>query len=137
VSDIQNDSSVMKLLEYAKVKRSVTYDEVNDFLPDSISNSDKIEVVLSLLEKNKITFEDESLGAPEVEVLSVDVEEDSEESLPDGELGNLSENIVESKKKIVYSEKESSIDDPIRLYLREIGKENLLTGLFLKCIIYF
>ena len=32
------------------------------------------------------------------------------------------------KRRIVYSEKETSIDDPIRLYLREIGKENLLTA---------
>jgi len=128
VSDIQNDPSVIKLLEYAKVKRSVTYDEVNDFLPESISNSDKIEEVISLLEKNKITFEEESIGAPEVEVLSEDDDNDAEEILPDGELENLTQIVPEIKKKIVYNEKESSIDDPIRLYLREIGKENLLTG---------
>ncbi len=128
MSDIQNDPSVIKLLEYAKVKRSVTYDEVNDFLPESISNSDKIEEVISLLEKNKITFEEESIGAPEVEVLSEDDDNDAEEILPDGELENLTQIVPEIKKKIVYNEKESSIDDPIRLYLREIGKENLLTG---------
>jgi RNA polymerase primary sigma factor len=32
------------------------------------------------------------------------------------------------RKRLVYSDKDSSIDDPIRLYLREIGKENLLTA---------
>ncbi len=32
------------------------------------------------------------------------------------------------KARLVNSDKESSVDDPIRLYLREIGKENLLTA---------
>ena len=126
MSDIQNDPSVIKLIEYAKTKKSITYDEVNDFLPESISNSDKIEEVISIMEKNKIVFEDESHNAPEVDVLSED--EGSEDILPDDDLEDLSPNEVEPKKKIVYSDKESSIDDPIRLYLREIGKENLLTG---------
>lgn len=53
MSDLENDSSVQKLLEYAKEKKSVTYDEVNDFLPDSITNTDKIEEVMNLLEKMK------------------------------------------------------------------------------------
>ncbi|MCK5154129.1 MAG: RNA polymerase sigma factor RpoD, partial [Spirochaetales bacterium] len=121
--------SVIKLIEFAKAKKSITYDEVNDFLPESISNSDKIEEVISILEKNKIVFEDESINSPEVDILSVDDDdEDAEENLPDEDLENLRQSSSGSKKKIVYSEKESSIDDPIRLYLREIGKENLLTG---------
>ena len=128
MSDIQKDPSVMKLIEYAKAKKSITYDEVNDFLPESISNSDKIEEVISILEKNKIVFEDEIINEPEVEVLPDDDENDAEEILPDEELENLSKTSSGNKKKIVYSDKDSSIDDPIRLYLREIGKENLLTG---------
>jgi len=128
VSDIQKDPSVIKLIEYAKAKKSITYDEVNDFLPESISNSDKIEEVISILEKNKIVFEDETSSEPEVEVLADDDENEAEEVLPDEELENLSRTSSSSKKKIVYSDKDSSIDDPIRLYLREIGKENLLTG---------
>ena len=130
MSDIQNDPSVIKLIEYAKAKKSITYDEVNDFLPETISNSDKIEEVISLLEKNKIVFEDESMNSPEEEVLSEEDDNDDnvEENLPEEELENLNQKNVSVKKKIVYSDKESSIDDPIRLYLREIGKENLLTG---------
>ena len=128
MSDIQKDPSVIKLIEYAKAKKTITYDEVNDFLPESISNSDKIEEVISILEKNKIVFEDETSNEPEVEVLADDDENEAEEVLPDEELENLSRTSSSSKKKIVYSDKDSSIDDPIRLYLREIGKENLLTG---------
>jgi len=131
VSDIQNDPSVIKLIEYAKAKKSITYDEVNDFLPESISNSDKIEEIISLLEKNKIKLEDDLGHPPGDEIVAVDDDEDivvSDDIIPDHELENLSPDKTETKKKVLLSEKESSIDDPIRLYLREIGKENLLTG---------
>ncbi len=132
MSDIQNDPSVIKLIQYAKVKKSVTYDEVNDFLPESIVNSDKIEEVMSILEKNKIVLEEEVLVVP-------DAPEAEEDILPDDDGGGddltIEEDLTKidpviptAKRKIVYTDKESSIDDPIRLYLREIGKESLLTG---------
>jgi len=131
VSDIQNDPSVIKLIEYAKAKKTITYDEVNDFLPESISNSDKIEEIISLLEKNKIKLEDDLNQTPTEEIAVVDDNEDivdSDDVISDHELENLNPEKNVTKKKLVFREKESSIDDPIRLYLREIGKENLLTG---------
>ena len=106
MTDLQTNPAIIKLIEYAKKKKSVTYEEVNDFLPENIVNSDRIEEVISLLEKNSIRMEEEEVG--------VDIEE-----LPQVPTG---------KKKLVYDEKESAVDDPIRLYLREIGKENLLTA---------
>ena len=105
MSDIQSNPAVTKLIEYAKGKKSISYDEVNDFLPDYMVNSDKIEDVISVLEKNKIKLEDESAKIIE--------------ELQKG---------AKKKKKLIYDEKETAIDDPIRLYLREIGKENLLTA---------
>ncbi len=133
MSDIQNDPSVIKLIEYAKAKKSVTYDEVNDFLPESITNSDKIEEVITLLEKNKIKLEDDLNKALEQNIVVVDVGDDddiadSDDIISDHELESLNPDKSENKKKVLLSEKESSIDDPIRLYLREIGKEKLLTG---------
>jgi len=106
MSDLQNDPAILKLLEFAKKKKTITYDEVNDFLPDNIANSDRIEEVMSLLEKNNVKLEEEDVDLSDVE---------ERKSPP-------------SKKKLVYDEKETAIDDPIRLYLREIGKENLLTA---------
>ncbi len=107
MSDLQNDPAVLKLIEYAKGKNSISFDVVNDFLPDSIVNSDKIEEVIAILEKNNITLEDEDIN------LEVDEEEEEKDNY---------------SQKIVYGNKEASIDDPIRLYLREIGKESLLTA---------
>jgi RNA polymerase primary sigma factor len=104
-TELADDPAVKKLLEYAKGKKSVSYDEVNDFLPDAIVHSDRIEEVIGLLEKHNIKLEDEEI--------SLDLEE---------------EKPGKDRKKLIYSDKESSVDDPIRLYLREIGKENLLTA---------
>ncbi|HEQ71549.1 MAG TPA: sigma-70 family RNA polymerase sigma factor, partial [Spirochaetia bacterium] len=113
-TELINDPAVQKLLNYAREKKSISYDEVTDFLPDYIVNSDKIEDVMSILEENKIKLEDE--------VIDLKIDDDDEEEEQREEKAN-------KKKKLVYAEgKESSNDDPIRLYLREIGKENLLTA---------
>jgi RNA polymerase primary sigma factor len=113
MTELLTDPAVQKLIEYGKSKKIITYDEVNDFLPDSIVNSEKIEEVIIILEKNNITLEEDTLPVEARE----EVQEVTEEQAK-GQKG----------KRLVYGEKESAIDDPIRLYLREIGKENLLTG---------
>jgi RNA polymerase primary sigma factor len=108
MTDLQLDPAVVKLIEYAKDKKVLSYDELSDFLPEHIANSDKIEQVLAILESNNVQIvEEDTLG-----------DEESELETPK-ETGN-------EKKRLVYNNKESSVDDPIRLYLREIGKENLL-----------
>ncbi len=106
MNDLELDPAIAKLLEYAKTKKSISFDELSDFLPESVLNSEKIDGILALLESNNIQLEEEE---PPVEE-EVVVKRESD------------------KKRLVYSDKESSIDDPIRLYLREIGKENLLTA---------
>ncbi len=133
MSEMQTEPAVEKLLEYAKNKKNITYDEINDLLPDSIVNSDKIEEVIAILEKNKINIvEDPNIpqGPPEDldDILDDDEADDLDDDLDDESSDDEAIEEPVEKKRIVYSEKESSIDDPIRLYLREIGKENLLTA---------
>jgi RNA polymerase primary sigma factor len=108
MSDLELDPAVAKLLEYAKSKNSITFDELSDFLPEHVLNSEKIDGILSLLESHNIRLEEE------------------EESPIDDE--TAAKEIEAAKKRLVYTDKESAVDDPIRLYLREIGKENLLTA---------
>ncbi|MDR2617361.1 MAG: RNA polymerase sigma factor RpoD [Treponema sp.] len=104
------DPAVVKLIEYAKEKKTLSYEELQDYLPEHIANSDKIEEVLALLEANNVQLiEEDAAGEDEAETT---VRKDQEAE----------------KKRLVYSEKESAVDDPIRLYLREIGRENLLTA---------
>jgi RNA polymerase primary sigma factor len=107
-TDITQEPAVIKLIEYAKEKKTLSYDELSDFLPEEIANSDKIDQVLALLETNNVQLIEEDTG----------VEEETEQKKA-GET---------EKKRLVYNEKESSVDDPIKLYLREIGKEHLLTA---------
>ncbi|MDR3343694.1 MAG: RNA polymerase sigma factor RpoD [Treponema sp.] len=110
MTDLQLDPAVMKLIEYAKEKKSLSYEELSDYLPEHIANSDKIEEVLVLLELNNVQLiEEEASG-----------EDESEQET------RKSPNV--EKKRLVYSNKETSVDDPIKLYLREIGRENLLTA---------
>ena len=64
--DISLDPAVIKLVEYAKEKKSLSYEELSDYLPEHIANTDKIEKVLSLLEKNNVQLvEEESAGEEE------------------------------------------------------------------------
>ncbi|MDR1238750.1 MAG: RNA polymerase sigma factor RpoD [Treponema sp.] len=102
------DPAVVKLIEYAKEKKTLSYGELSDYLPEHIANSDKIEEVFALLEANNVQLaEEENSGEDEPE----------NRKTPEAD-----------KKRLVYSEKESLVDDPIRLYLREIGRENLLVA---------
>ena len=103
------DPAVIKLVEYAKVKKTIFFEELADYLPEHIANTDKIDQVLALLAANNIQVVEEDL-----------TDED------DAEIENRKAD--SEKKRLVYNEKESSVDDPIRLYLREIGRENLLNA---------
>jgi RNA polymerase primary sigma factor len=108
--DMALDPAVVKLIEYAKEKKTLSFDELSDFLPEEyVVNSDIIDQVLSLLVTAGVQITDVDLGEDEAEPETRKKEE-------------------ADKKRLVYNEKESSVDDPIRLYLREIGKENLLTA---------
>ena len=67
-------------------------------------HSDRFEQVIALLARHKVKLEEEEIAA--------EPEEDK----------------TRDRRKLIYSDRETSVDDPIRLYLREIGKENLLTA---------
>jgi RNA polymerase primary sigma factor len=105
-NDLELDPAIVKLIEYGRTKKTISFDELSDFLPENLLNSDKIDGILALLEANNIQLEEEDLQLEE----EVAVKEEAE------------------KKRLVYNDKETSVDDPIRIYLREIGKENLLTA---------
>ena len=103
---------IEKLIEYGKNKKVITIDEINDMLPPEITNSDNMDEVFALLEKNSIQI--------------IEVEEDEILKDEDADLSMTDENY---KKKLVNSDKDASnVDDPIRFYLKDIGKEHLLTA---------
>ncbi len=106
MNDAELDPAIAKLLEYGKAKKSISFDELSDFLPESVLNSEKIDSILALLENNNIQLEEEDIQIEDEQTLKKELE----------------------NKKLVNNSKESGSDDPIRLYLYEIGKEHLLTA---------
>ena len=123
-SDVADDPLVKKLLDVASQKPFVSWEEITDVLTQDFVNSPKMEPVLSILQKNNIQIlsEDEPFDEDEDDENLDDDDEESAgiaEELKDEDSG---------KHRLVANDKDSSIDDPIRLYLREIGKENLLTA---------
>ncbi len=131
MSDVANDPAVVRLLEFAKNKGSVTFDEVKDFLPENLVNTEKLDEVFGLLSKQGVQIEEED--PLEAAAAEEDEEElfESEEELFGNETSTTEEDIdpeADFKKKLNYNDKDATIDDPIRLYLREIGKENLLSA---------
>ncbi|MGB9684880.1 MAG: RNA polymerase sigma factor RpoD [Rectinema subterraneum] len=107
MSDLELDPAILKLLEYAKAKKTISFDELSDMLPEQILNSDKMEAIINLLVSSNVKIEEE-----------VQIEE---EPLPKIVA-------IPSKNKMVANDKEIASDDPVRLYLRDIGRENLLTA---------
>lgn len=123
------DPTVSRLIEIGLQKKTITWDDINNFLPPDLIGSDKMEDVFSLLQENHIEFIEEE------EDSFIDVEDTNDELV--GEVEHELEVLIEDeedklkeakKKKLVYNEKDAKNDDPIRLYLREIGKEHLLTA---------
>ncbi len=104
------DDGLKALLESGKEKGYLTYSQVNDHLPDDDANPEKIDQLLLLLEEQGIELIDESEaeeregGAP---VLDDDARAELDLSFMDDE---------ESRR----------IDDPVRMYLTQMGEIPLL-----------
>ncbi len=101
---------VKKLIELGKQNGEVTYDEINDVLPDKLLNSEKIDDVFILLNQLGIEVVEESTR--------------KDQSLP----GVRKKSATSAKKSLSTQTETSHVDDPIRLYLKEIGKVSLLSG---------
>ncbi|MFP4536378.1 MAG: RNA polymerase sigma factor region1.1 domain-containing protein, partial [Spirochaetaceae bacterium] len=54
MTELQNDPAVLKLIDYARDKEKITYEEVQDFLPDSVIKSEKMDEVMSILANHDV-----------------------------------------------------------------------------------
>jgi len=120
MTDNELDSSVSKLVDYAKDKKQITWDELNELLsPDIIKDTEKMSKIYNALQEHSILYvEDDGLGDAEDDDMLVDDDADDD----------AVKEVESDRKRLVYNDKNSTGDDPIKLYLREIGKEHLLTA---------
>ncbi|MCR5401425.1 MAG: RNA polymerase sigma factor RpoD, partial [Treponema sp.] len=133
----EENPSIKKILDFATEKNGITYDEIADLVGQDFVNSPEMEQVLQALAKNNLEIRESGLDdLDEEDEDADDISDDADEEdvtdealLEDNEsVDEDVEKLSEEKGRLVNSDKDSSVDDPIRLYLREIGKENLLTA---------
>ena len=110
---------LVELLELAKKKKNVLeYQEISDFFKDSPLEVDQMEKVFDFLE------------ASGVDVLRI-TENSGDELLLDNDMdmdGMEDEEEVELDKIDLSVPEGVSIEDPVRMYLKEIGKVSLLSA---------
>ena len=109
---------LVELLELAKKRKNVLeYQEINDFFKDTPLEPDQIEKVFDFLEASGI----DGLRITEGDSDNLILDDDDEVKLEE-------EDEVDIEKIDLSVPEGISIEDPVRMYLKEIGKVNLLTA---------
>ncbi|WP_071672816.1 RNA polymerase sigma factor RpoD [Nioella nitratireducens] len=109
-----SQAAVKKMIAEAKTRGYITYDQLNTVLPPDQVGSEQIEDVMSMLSE-----------------MGINVIED-EEAEDDGDQQGGSTAVVQTSSRDVAvssgdSEKLDRTDDPVRMYLREMGSVELLS----------
>ncbi|MEA3534242.1 RNA polymerase sigma factor RpoD [Rhizobium sp. CC-YZS058] len=117
-----SDDAVKKMIKAAKKRGYVTMDELNSVLPSEEVTSEQIEDTMAMLSDMGINVvEDEEVDeAAGEEPDAVDADEESE----GGEIATSGSTALATAKK---KEPTDRTDDPVRMYLREMGSVELLS----------
>jgi RNA polymerase primary sigma factor len=117
-----SDAAVKKLIRSAKKRGYVTHEQINSVLSSEEVNSEQIEDVLAV-------FSEMGVNVVETEETSEEGEESHEE--PDEEAESEGGELVEVRPKVPAKvqakEPTDRTDDPVRMYLREMGSVELLS----------
>jgi RNA polymerase primary sigma factor len=115
-----SDAAVKKLIRNAKKRGYVTHDQINSVLPSEEVNSEQIEDVLAMFSEMGINV----VETEEAETEEEPKEEAEEEPEAEGELVEVSRAVP---AKTETKEPTERTDDPVRMYLREMGSVELLS----------
>ncbi|MFA6157375.1 RNA polymerase sigma factor RpoD [Mesorhizobium sp.] len=116
-----SDDAVKKMIKAAKKRGYVTMDELNSVLPSEEVTSEQIEDTMAMLSDMGINVveDDEQGEEPEATDTAADAEEDANEL---AEQTGTAVAATTTKK-----EPTDRTDDPVRMYLREMGSVELLS----------
>jgi len=115
---------IKELITKGKKQGYLTYDEVNDALPDDLMSSDQLDDVVGMF------------GDLDIEIIDSDRRiqvKDLKNKVGDEDEDNGEDEEIETGSKVVVAGKAAPgaltgrTDDPVRLYLKEMGQINLLT----------
>ena len=116
-----NDAAVKRMIKLAKKRGFITIDQINEVMPATSFTSDQIEDMNAMLNDMGINVVENEEQETEGEA-----REEAEEDEPEGgEVVEASRNAVAKAEKT--SEPVDRTDDPVRMYLREMGSVELLS----------
>jgi RNA polymerase primary sigma factor len=115
-----SDAEVKKMIKLAKKRGYVTHEEINAVLPSEEVTSDQIEDVFAMLNEMGI-------NVVEHEEQDADDASESREEEDEGGDGELVEVTQKTPAKAEKAEPGERTDDPVRMYLREMGSVELLS----------
>ncbi len=109
-----NEASIKKLIARAKKRGVITYDELNEALPQDQMTSEQIEDIMAAISEMGVNIVESDEDAVDPEEREVD---EIDEPDPVGERPDL----IKKKETVERT------DDPVRMYLREMGAVELLS----------
>ena len=117
-----SDAAVKKMIKQAKKRGYVTHEQLNAVLPSEEVSSDQIEDIYAMLNEMGINVVEQEEGADDEEAKPAEEAEEDDDS--DGELVEAKPKALATTEKKEPSER---TDDPVRMYLREMGSVELLS----------
>jgi RNA polymerase primary sigma factor len=120
---LPSDAAVKELICSAKKRGYVTVDQINSMLPSKEANSEQIKDILSIFGEMGVNVVGTKEAEPEGEAATR--EEPDEEAEGDNELVEVPQCAVPAKSRA--KEPAERTDDPVRMYLREMGSVELLS----------
>ena len=123
------EQQIKILIKRGEKKGFLTYEEMNDQLPEDAISPARLDKLLATLDEKGITLVDEA--DVDSQQLEKDEDEDFDDSMVDEESGeehDLKDDEDELlERQLVGEEASRRIDDPIRMYLTQMGQIPLLT----------
>ncbi|MFH1995737.1 MAG: RNA polymerase sigma factor RpoD [Candidatus Omnitrophota bacterium] len=105
--DKKRPKELSELIELGKKKGRLTFEELNNILPDDIVSTEEIDEIISILGDENIKL--------------IDSEESAKDALDEPAKGAKKAEGKEEGSRLVQ------IDDPVKMYLRQMGQIPLLT----------
>ncbi|TCM21982.1 RNA polymerase RpoD-like sigma 70 subunit [Novosphingobium sp. PhB165] len=111
-----NEASIKKLIARAKRRGVITVDELNEALPQDQMSTDQIEDIMAAISEMGVNI--------------VESDEDADNSQDDDRESEEADGDEISPRMVVDAKKKETVertDDPVRMYLREMGAVELLS----------
>src|SRR3979411_121133 len=113
-----SDAAVKKMIKQAKKRGFVTFDQLKEVPPSDTTSPEQIEDIMSMLSE---------MGINVSEAEDADSEEENKEEAEDETDNELVEVTQKAVAEVKKSEPGERTDDPVRMYLREMGTVELLS----------